>query len=148
MPALPHIDRAVLSAMNAAGAMHDAADALATAPDISVADMAAHLDRLQLGWETVGALAAYPDEAVAAAAERGWPGALPGSLGDAIAGAHAAGAALVAKVGGSACDPAVTPAYAWSTGGRPLARVLTSAELSILRTEAAALRDALAWAAA
>ena len=148
MPARPHIDQAVLAAMSAAGAMHDAAAALATRSEIPVHEMASILGRLQSGWETVGALAGYADEAVAAAAERGWPGVVPADLTVAIGTAHAAGAALVERVLGSGCDPAVAPAYGWASSGHPLPRNLSSGDLSILRTEAAALRDALAWAAA
>ena len=148
MPARPHIDQAVQAAMSAAGAMHDAAAALATRTEIPVAEMASILGRLQAGWETVGALAAYDDEAVAASAERGWPGVMQADLQVAIGAAHAAGAALVVRILRSGCDPAVVPAYGWAPSGHPLPRNLSSADLSILRTEAAALRDALAWAAA
>lgn len=148
MPARPHIDQAVLTAMSAAGAMHDAAATLATRTEIPVAEMASILGRLQSGWESVGALSGYPDEAVAASAARGWPGVVPGDLPAAIGVAHAAGAALVERVLGSGCDPAVAPAYGWASSGHPLPRNLSSADLSILRSEAGALRDALAWAAA
>jgi len=148
MPARPHIDEAVRAAMAAAGAMHDAAAALAERGEIPVGEMASILGRLQSGWETVGALGAYSDEAVADAAARGWPGVMPADLQVLIAGAHVAGAALVGRVLGSGCDPAVVPAYGWAPSGKPLARNLSSGDLSILRAEASALRDALAWAAA
>lgn len=152
MTVIPTLPNAVEAAMRAAGQIRADASTLAEASEISVSHMEAILNRLQAGWEALRPMMRYAEAdpaAVLAQVEASRPGVAPADLFAEIAAARAAGAAIVAAVKGSECDPAGIAASEWDLeGARLLRRNFNTTQLSICRIEAAALRDLLAWVSA